>query len=256
MIFVFVLVALLVLGLFGVLHWYAWRRLVRDTTRGPGLARRVGTVVFIAGPVLMVAGFASERAHAPFWLQQTLTWPGFMWLALSLYLFLALLAGELVRPLVSRLVARRAPAPARQPEPLVREPEPVPAGAQPAEAADAAEAAEAAEPGQRTPPSAAEPRPRPPRPLPRPRPTPPAVCSSPVSSAGQSPPRPSAPSATAPTASCVAPGSSASPCRWRSCRARPTVSGSRWSATSTSRRCWAGASRRRSWTRSTRRSPT
>ncbi|WP_326578364.1 metallophosphoesterase [Streptomyces sp. NBC_00481] len=154
MIFVFVLVALLVLGLFGVLHWYAWRRLVRDTTRGPGLARRVGTVVFIAGPVLMVAGFASERAHAPFWLQQTLTWPGFMWLALSLYLFLALLAGELVRPLVSRLVARRAPAPARQPEPLVREPEPVPAGAQPAEAA---EAAEAAEPGQRTPPSAAEP---------------------------------------------------------------------------------------------------
>ncbi|WP_328506245.1 metallophosphoesterase [Streptomyces sp. NBC_00391] len=157
MIFVFVLVALLVLGLFGVLHWYAWRRLVRDTTRGPGLARRVGTVVFIAGPVLMVAGFASERAHAPFWLQQTLTWPGFMWLALSLYLFLALLAGELVRPLVSRLVARRAPAPARQPEPLVREPEPVPAGAQPAEAADAAEAAEAAEPGQRTPPSAAEP---------------------------------------------------------------------------------------------------
>ncbi|WP_327728095.1 metallophosphoesterase [Streptomyces sp. NBC_00487] len=151
MIFVFVLVALLVLGLFGVLHWYAWRRLVRDTTRGPGLARRVGTVVFIAGPVLMVAGFASERAHAPFWLQQTLTWPGFMWLALSLYLFLALLAGELVRPLVSRLVARRAPAPARQPEPLVREPEPVPAGAQPAEAA------EAAEPGQRTPPSATEP---------------------------------------------------------------------------------------------------
>nr|MDX2775489.1 metallophosphoesterase [Streptomyces europaeiscabiei] len=126
---VFVLVALLVLGAFGALHWYAWRRLVRDTTRGPGLARRVGTVVFVAGPVLMFAGFAAERTGAPFWLQQTLTWPGFMWLALSLYLLLALVAGELVRPLVSRLVARRAPEPVRQPEPLVREPEPQPSPA-------------------------------------------------------------------------------------------------------------------------------
>ncbi|HSX96494.1 MAG TPA: metallophosphoesterase, partial [Streptomyces sp.] len=120
MIIVFVLVALLVLSAFGALHWYAWRRLVRDTTRGPGLARRVGTVVFVVGPVLMFAGFAAERAHAPFWLQQTLTWPGFMWLALSLYLLLALLAGELVRPLVSRLVARRAQDPAREPAPPER----------------------------------------------------------------------------------------------------------------------------------------
>lgn len=135
MIIVFVLVALLVLGAFGALHWYAWRRLVRDTTRGPGLARRVGTGVFIAGPVLMVAGFVSERAGAPFWLQQTLTWPGFMWLALSLYLLLALLAGELVRPLVRRLAERRTPEPAEHPEPVVREPEPepVPAGAKPTE---------------------------------------------------------------------------------------------------------------------------
>ncbi|WP_200301985.1 metallophosphoesterase [Streptomyces adelaidensis] len=135
MILVFVLAALLVLSAFGALHWYAWRRLVRDTTRGPGLARRVGAGVFIAGPVLVFVGFAAERGGAPFWLQQTLTWPGFMWLALSLYLLLALLAGELVRPLLRRLVARRAPAPAEQPEPLVRElaPEPVPAGAKPTE---------------------------------------------------------------------------------------------------------------------------
>ena len=154
MIVVFVLVALLVLCAYGALHWYAWRRLVRDTTRGPGLARRVGTAVFIAGPVLMFAGFAAERGGAPFWLQQTLTWPGFMWLALSLYLLLALLAGELVRPLVRRLVARRAPAPVRQPEPLVREPEPQPvpvAGREPAEA------------GQPAPPAVTEP-PAPPAP--------------------------------------------------------------------------------------------
>ncbi|MGW0709323.1 metallophosphoesterase [Streptomyces sp. NPDC002643] len=143
MVIVFILVAVLVLALFAALHWYAWRRLVRDTTRGPGLARRVGTTVFIAGPLLMVGGFASERAGAPFWLQQTLTWPGFMWLALTLYLLLALLAGELVRPLLRRLVERRAPAPTARPEPAVREPqpepEPVPAGA--------AKAVEPAEPG-------------------------------------------------------------------------------------------------------------
>ncbi|MFF6782073.1 metallophosphoesterase [Streptomyces sp. NPDC012510] len=133
MIIVFVLVALLVLGAFAALHRYAWGRLVRDTTRGPGLARRVGTGVFIAGPVLMVAGFVSERAGAPFWLQQTLTWPGFMWLALSLYLLLALLVGELVRPLVRRLAERRTTTSAEHPEPVVREPEPepVPAGAKP-----------------------------------------------------------------------------------------------------------------------------
>ncbi|GHH86340.1 metallophosphoesterase [Streptomyces capitiformicae] len=140
MVVVFVLVAVLVLAAFAALHWYAWRRLVRDTTRGPGLARRVGTGVFIAGPLLMVAGFVAERGGAPFWLQQTLTWPGFMWLALTLYLLLALLAGELVRPLVRRLVARRAPAPApapvEQPEPVVREPQPVPAGAKPTEPTD------------------------------------------------------------------------------------------------------------------------
>ncbi|QYX77917.1 metallophosphoesterase [Streptomyces akebiae] len=151
---VFVLVLLLVLALFGALHWYAWRRLVRDTTRGPGLARRVGTAVFIAGPVLMVAGFAAERTGAPFWLQQTLTWPGFMWLALALYLFLALLVGELLRPVLRRLVARRAPEPQPEPERVVREPEPVPAGAQPAHPA---ESTEAAEPGQPAPPRPTEP---------------------------------------------------------------------------------------------------
>ncbi|WP_149828282.1 metallophosphoesterase [Streptomyces tailanensis] len=148
MVVVFVLVAVLVLAAFVVLHWYAWRRLVRDTTRGPGVARHVGTGVFIAGPLLMVAGFVAERSGAPFWLQQTLTWPGFMWLALALYLLLALLAGELVRPVVRRLVARRAPAPApvERPEPAVREPEPVPAGAKPMEPTDLTKPTDPAEP--------------------------------------------------------------------------------------------------------------
>ncbi|WP_329272213.1 metallophosphoesterase [Streptomyces sp. NBC_01451] len=127
MVIVFLLVA--VAALVG-LHWYVWRRLVRDTTAGPGLARRVGTVVFVALPVMMVAALAAERGGAPFWLQRTLAWPGFLWLALFVYLGLALIAGELVRPLLRRFLERRGPAEAPVSEPVpLRRAETVPAGA-------------------------------------------------------------------------------------------------------------------------------
>ncbi|AVH56936.1 MULTISPECIES: metallophosphoesterase [Streptomyces] len=110
MIFVFVLVGIVVLAVMGGLHWYAWRRLVRDTTSGPGVVRRLGAVVFVAGPVLMFGGLASERAGAPFWLQQMLAWPGFLWMALFLYGVLALLVGEFIRPVLRRVLERRAGA--------------------------------------------------------------------------------------------------------------------------------------------------
>lgn len=97
MVILFVLVGLAALAALAGMQWYAWRRLVRDTTARPGLARRAGAVVFVAGPLLMVAAVASERAGAPFWLQKVLAWPGFMWMALSIYLVLALFVGELVR---------------------------------------------------------------------------------------------------------------------------------------------------------------
>ncbi|MFF3909090.1 metallophosphoesterase [Streptomyces sp. NPDC001848] len=130
MVVVFALVVLAVLAALVALHWYAWRRLVRDTTRGPGLARRTGTAVLVAGPVLMVAALVAERAGAPFWLQRVLGWPGFLWMALTLYLLLALLAGELVRPLVRRLAERGARAEQTAPAP-VPDAEPVPAGPAP-----------------------------------------------------------------------------------------------------------------------------
>ncbi|MET7850689.1 metallophosphoesterase [Streptomyces avermitilis] len=117
MIVVFVLVGLAVLAAFGALHWYVWRRLVRDTTRGPGLARRTGTVVIVTGPVLMFAALIAERTGAPFLLQRVLAWPGFLWMAFSMYLLLALVAAEVVRPLVRRLVEREAPAEAAVPRP-------------------------------------------------------------------------------------------------------------------------------------------
>ncbi|MEV2255822.1 metallophosphoesterase [Streptomyces sp. NPDC050147] len=102
MVILFVLAGLAALAVLAGMQWYAWRRLVRDTTAGPGRARRAGAVVFVAGPLLMFAAVTSERLGAPFWLQKVLAWPGFMWMALSIYLVLALLVGELVRPFLLR----------------------------------------------------------------------------------------------------------------------------------------------------------
>ncbi|WP_328749877.1 metallophosphoesterase [Streptomyces sp. NBC_00285] len=125
MVIVFALLALAVLV---TANWYLWRRLFRDTTGGPGRARRVGAAVIGGGWVLAVAALAAERTGAPFWLQRALAWPGFLWLALSIYLLLAVVAGEAVRPLLRRFLERRdrrcAPAVA-----VVPHPERVPAGA-------------------------------------------------------------------------------------------------------------------------------
>ncbi|MBK6013268.1 metallophosphoesterase [Streptomyces sp. MBT53] len=109
-ILVIALVALVAVAVLGGAHWYVWRRLVRDTTRAWGPARVTGTAVLIAGPVLMIAALAAERGGAPFWLQRVLGWPGFLWMALAIYLLLAVLAGEVLRPLLRRFVERRGRA--------------------------------------------------------------------------------------------------------------------------------------------------
>ncbi|MFF3373750.1 metallophosphoesterase [Streptomyces sp. NPDC002680] len=101
------LVRLAVLVAFGALHWYAWRRLVRDTTRLGSLQRRAGTIVFVAGPLLTGGALLAENPWVPFRLEQFLSWPGYLWMVLFLYLLLALLAGEAVRPLLRRWLARR-----------------------------------------------------------------------------------------------------------------------------------------------------
>ncbi|MGW0731110.1 metallophosphoesterase [Streptomyces sp. NPDC002851] len=137
-------VVLIVLGLLVALTLlialltYSWRRLIRDTMARGGWARRVSTVIFITGPVLMVANRLSGLADAPFWLQQLLAWPGYMWLALFLYLLLALLVGEAVRPLLTRYLARRdrradpAPQPTEEPVPVAAAVGSGSAGAEPA----------------------------------------------------------------------------------------------------------------------------
>ncbi|MGX1883314.1 metallophosphoesterase [Streptomyces sp. NPDC055287] len=110
MVVVFVLIALSVAALLAGAHWYLWRRLVRDTTAPGGIARRAGTVAAFVLPLLAVGALVAGRAGAPFRLQQVLAWPGYMWLAVLMYLVMALLAGEAVRPLLRRVLRRRESA--------------------------------------------------------------------------------------------------------------------------------------------------
>ncbi|MEU7111419.1 metallophosphoesterase [Streptomyces sp. NPDC046182] len=128
---VFLLVFVVILGLLATVHRYVWRRLVRDVTARGSVARRLGTVAAFVLPALSIAALVSARAGAPFWFQQVVAWPGYLWLALLLYVTLALVVGEAVRPLLRRALERRAAAqatPAATPaEPLSKAPDPVPA---------------------------------------------------------------------------------------------------------------------------------
>ncbi|MFI1061637.1 metallophosphoesterase [Streptomyces spororaveus] len=104
---VFALVALAVCALLVLVHRWLWIRLVRDTTAPGGRARRIGTALAIALPLLSVAALTTGRAGAPFWLQQTVAWPGYLWLAVLLYLTLTMLVAEPIRALSLRRLAHR-----------------------------------------------------------------------------------------------------------------------------------------------------
>ncbi|WP_329197679.1 MULTISPECIES: metallophosphoesterase [unclassified Streptomyces] len=125
-VFVLAVVALAVLLLLALVHRWLWARLVRDTTRPGGPARRAGTVLAFALPVLAVTALVAGHAGAPFWLQRAVAWPGFMWLAVLLYLTMAMLVAEPVRRLWLRRTAARTPAPVPAPVPAAVSPEPGP----------------------------------------------------------------------------------------------------------------------------------
>ncbi|MET9685433.1 metallophosphoesterase [Streptomyces coeruleorubidus] len=107
MVIIVVVVAVAVLSVFVTLHWYAWRRLIRETSLPGSVPRRVGNAVFVAGPVLTVGAMTGGLAGVPFALQRVIAWPGYLWLAFFLYLLFALLAGEAVRPALRWRLARR-----------------------------------------------------------------------------------------------------------------------------------------------------
>ncbi|SCE75671.1 hypothetical protein GA0074696_0656 [Micromonospora purpureochromogenes] len=101
----------------GLIHFYLWKRLVKDTTR-PGRGRRIGAVAALLLALLVPATMAGTRAVGAFWL----AWPGYLWLAVMFYLLVLLLVLE-VPMAVTRLVLRRrsvvAESTAAAPEPVL-----------------------------------------------------------------------------------------------------------------------------------------
>ncbi|MEU9038621.1 metallophosphoesterase [Streptomyces sp. NPDC048352] len=105
-----------VLALLGLVHRWLWVRLVRDTTRAGGPLRRAGTVLAFALPLLALAALTAGRAGAPFWFERLVAWPGYMWLAVLLYLTMAMAVAEPVRRLwLRRPAAPGAPRPPQVP---------------------------------------------------------------------------------------------------------------------------------------------
>src|SRR5262245_23636229 len=98
----------LVLLVVGPIHWYLWRRLVKDTTHA-GRQRRVATLAFLVLPASLLSAFILPRvlgAKVSF----VLSLVGYLWLAVLFYLLLTLLALEIPRLLLMRMKAPKAEA--------------------------------------------------------------------------------------------------------------------------------------------------
>jgi len=89
------------------LHWYVWRRLVRDSTVARSLGRRAGTAVIVVGGLFMVGTMATRVDALPFGIVRVVSTVGYLWAAVLIYLLLGVLAGEVLRPLLMRLPIRR-----------------------------------------------------------------------------------------------------------------------------------------------------
>nr|WP_191838735.1 metallophosphoesterase [Catellatospora chokoriensis] len=99
----------MVLIVVGPIHWYLYKRLVKDTTttkRG----RRIGAVAIIALAAALLAAFIVPRAIGAkaSWVIPLI---GYMWLAVLFYLLVTLLVLEIPRVIANRTWARRAAAP-------------------------------------------------------------------------------------------------------------------------------------------------
>src|ERR1700712_418548 len=87
-----------------VMTLYLWKRLVKDTT-GPGRLRRALTAVLVVLTSILVATLVLPRVigvTASTWF----AWPGYLWFALVVYLFLILLVLEPVRFALRRWAGR------------------------------------------------------------------------------------------------------------------------------------------------------
>ncbi|MFC8227530.1 metallophosphoesterase [Streptomyces sp. NPDC057287] len=109
------LVNLLIVVASALIHRWLWVRLVRDTTRQGGRARRVGTVATVASAALAAAPRILVPALGPD-TGRPLAWAGYVWLGVLLYLILVLLVLEIPRAVLGiRALTRRRSGPARPP---------------------------------------------------------------------------------------------------------------------------------------------
>ena len=104
-------------AVFGLIHVYLWKRLVKDTTRS-ARTRSVLTVVLLALMALLLATLILPRVLGPVELGW-LAWPGYLWFGLAAYLFLTLLVLEPLRFVLYRW-ARRRPRAAPEDPPTVQ----------------------------------------------------------------------------------------------------------------------------------------
>ncbi|MEV0153479.1 metallophosphoesterase [Micromonospora sp. NPDC050686] len=102
----------------GLIHFYLWKRLVKDTT-GPGRVRRIGSVTAVLLALLVPATLIGTRAGM-YWL----AWPGYLWLAVMFYLLVVLVVLEVPTAVAKLALRRRAAA-----IPAGAAPEPVLVGA-------------------------------------------------------------------------------------------------------------------------------
>ncbi|MFF4061501.1 metallophosphoesterase [Streptomyces sp. NPDC001668] len=141
------LVNLLIVVASVLIHRWLWIRLVRDTTRPGGAARRVGTVAVVVSAALAAAPRILVPALGPD-TGRPLAWTGYVWLGVLLYLMLTLLVWEAPRAVLGiRAIARRRNG--RAPAPAVAESS-APAVPEPARVAAAAPARDAATPAPDT----------------------------------------------------------------------------------------------------------
>lgn len=115
------MIAVFLLVVFGVLfgiHFYLWKRLVKDTTTR-GRARLLGTLGMVAMVLLIVGGLTFGRLARPD-VSRWIAWPAYLWLATMFYLLVILAVLEIPRLVLRFTWVRRAqvadePVPAEEP---------------------------------------------------------------------------------------------------------------------------------------------
>lgn len=85
-------------------HGYLWLRLVRNTTKPGGRGRRLGTIALVVAAFLVPGALIGMHTLSPAG-GRWITWPGFVWFAVLVFLLSVLVPFEVVR-LGSALVRR------------------------------------------------------------------------------------------------------------------------------------------------------